>query len=155
MHYGLVFLLSLFVSILESWGAEWQPEAHGAQAVEAAVQTTQHLFSDTELADVSVFLRRIAKVESQYGEDSRTYRPHYFGGIWQMDRVAYEETKRVSAHPRLAKWHCAIQKKSAESGLRPIEWSSTRWEQLAAPVSCYIYISLGNALGYDALMLRG
>jgi hypothetical protein len=137
MCFRFFVLFSFFWYGVKSWGAEWQPGAQGAEIVEAAVRTTQHLFSETELADISVFLRRIARAESECGRNSSTYRPHYFGGVWQMDRVAYEETKRVSSHPNLAKWHCTIQKKAKKIGYPLVEWASTRWEHLAAPVySC-------------------
>lgn len=120
-----------------SWGAEWTSFSRGPEVVEAALSCVQEGLAATELADISTFLRRIARAESACGMRAETYRPGYFGGIWQVDRVAFEETQRISAHPRLAQWQQAIQRQSREKDLPMLDWMSVHWAQLTAPAySC-------------------
>ncbi len=120
-----------------SWGAEWTPFSRGPEVVEAALGCVQAQWATTELADISTFLRRIARAESACGMRTETYRPGYYGGIWQVDRVAFEETQRISAHPRLARWQQALRRQSQEKGLPVLDWNMVQWEQLTAPAySC-------------------
>ena len=72
-------------------------------------------------------LRRIAYVESKDGEDPNTYREGYFGGIWQVDQVAFEDTQDTSSHPALINKYAAIEKDFG------INWSQVAWEELQKP----------------------
>ncbi len=55
--------------------------AHGSEIVEAVVNTIRKscVFPDDKL-----FLRRLAYVETHDGNDPKTYRSGYNGGIWQV-----------------------------------------------------------------------
>ena len=41
------------------------------------------------------FLCRVAWVESKYGKDKETYRPFYYGGIWQVKILVQEKIPTV------------------------------------------------------------
>jgi hypothetical protein len=58
-----------------------QPGSKGAGVVEAVLAriSTSCIFSDDKL-----LMRRLAYVESTDGGDPDTFRPGYFGGIWQV-----------------------------------------------------------------------
>ncbi|XP_068744281.1 uncharacterized protein [Montipora capricornis] len=70
-------------------------------------------------------LCRIAWVESKYGQDRRTYRTGYHGGIWQVDRIGHRETKTQSG---LLKYWNAIKTKLG------IDWTRTTWSDLEKPL---------------------
>ena len=57
------------------------PEAKGSTIVEATVSriTASCVFPDDKL-----FTRRLGYVESRDGEDPKTFRQGYHGGIWQV-----------------------------------------------------------------------
>ncbi|XP_068743969.1 uncharacterized protein [Montipora capricornis] len=71
------------------------------------------------------FLCRVAWVESKYGQDKGTYRPGYYGGIWQVDNIGYQETITQSG---LKKYWDKIKAKLG------IDWSKTTWRDLEKPL---------------------
>ena len=74
------------------------------------------------------FLRRIAYVESKDGKDSNTYRSGYYGGIWQVDEVGFEDTQDIVSHPGLATKLDEIQEKLG------IDWRTVHWQDLLKPL---------------------
>src|SRR4051794_5021681 len=74
------------------------------------------------------FLRRVAAVESNYGENPSTYRTGYYGGIWQVDEVGYEATKDIKSHPNLKNWHQKIHDKFG------IDWPKSQWNNCIDPL---------------------
>ncbi|XP_068744064.1 uncharacterized protein [Montipora capricornis] len=71
------------------------------------------------------FLFRIAWVESKYGQDHRTYRRGYYGGIWQVDRIGHVET---TTQRRLRNYWNEIKAKLG------IDWTKTTWADLEKPL---------------------
>ncbi|XP_068708630.1 uncharacterized protein [Montipora foliosa] len=71
------------------------------------------------------FLCRIAWVESKYGQDRRTYRTGYHGGIWQVDRIGHRET---TTQRGLRKYWNAIKTRLG------IDWTRTTWSDLEKPL---------------------
>lgn len=55
-------------------------------------------------------LRRIAYVESKFGEDRNTYRKGYHGGTWQIDRIGFEDAISSGSHPKLDQLWSKIEK---------------------------------------------
>lgn len=101
------------------------PRASGSDVVNAVVSKIEasHIFpTDHRL------LRRIAYVESKDGEDQNTYRQGYFGGIWQMDRLAFADTLDTSSHPALVNKFAAIEESFG------IDWRQVVWEDLLRPL---------------------
>ena len=100
------------------------PETSGTKVVESVVSKIQlsGIFDDDHS-----FLSRIAFVESKDGTDSNTYRAGYGGGIWQVDRIAFQATKDISSHPALVGKHKKIKKAFN------IDWSSVQWMDLRKP----------------------
>ena len=47
------------------------------------------------------FLKRTALVESDFGQDADTFRDGYYGGIWQVDEDAFDDTQNTSVHTEL------------------------------------------------------
>ena len=79
-------------------------------------------------------LERIACIESNYGWDSNTCRSN--GGIWQVDEIAYMDTKDIKSHQRLKKKLELIKNKYG------IDWLKTSWKDLRKP----LYSGLAAAL---------
>jgi len=132
-YWGIVSgLIFFYASFLE--GGEL---AYGQQTVRKAIAMTTTLLSDTLLPDISHFLHRVAIVESRWGEDPRTYRSGYWGGIWQVDRVAFEDSQDGDSHPSLREWHRRLRLRSQTLGLPHLDWSQLSWEDCISPlVSC-------------------
>ena len=74
------------------------------------------------------FLRRIAWVESKFGNDRGTYRTDYHGGIWQVDEIGFDDTKNTAAHPSLARKYKLIH------DYFNIDWKEVTWEDLRKPL---------------------
>ena len=74
------------------------------------------------------FLRRVAYVESKDGTDPNTYRSGYNGGIWQVDKVGFEDTQNTSSHPALSKKFDSIERQFG------IKWREVTWEDLRKPL---------------------
>jgi hypothetical protein len=70
------------------------------------------------------FMVRVAYMESQFGIKADTYRPQFFGGIWQIDAAEFVRTQDPA--------HAAIfQKIQAEFS---IDWPSITWQDLEKPL---------------------
>ncbi|XP_072041372.1 uncharacterized protein [Amphiura filiformis] len=74
------------------------------------------------------FLRRITCVESRDGTDPNTYRAGYDGGIWQVGRIAFEDTKNTGSHPELVAKFAQIQQAFG------IDWQAVEWSDLRKPL---------------------
>ena len=57
------------------------------------------------------FMDRLACVESDNGNNPETYRDGYYGGIYQVDRIGFEDTQNVTSHPRLSEKFKKIKEK--------------------------------------------
>lgn len=109
------------------------PKQTGEEAVAKATQKVDQLFGKGD------FLKDIAYVESKYGEDPNTFKDRvqtpgkaaepYHGGIWQVDKIAFDATKDTKSHPSLAKHH---QKIKDELG---IDWQKVKYEDLTSPIN--------------------
>ena len=75
-------------------------------------------------------LRRIAYVESLDGMHPNTYRTGYYGGIWQVDMIGFEDTQNTASHPGLAAKHEAIERYFGSD----FRWSNVKWEDLVKPL---------------------
>ena len=84
MHLALIFIAALAGQIfpgIRAQGSITEPKAKGAGVVRAVVDQIHKL---DIFPDDHKFLCRIAWVESRYGTYRGTYRPNYYGGIWQV-----------------------------------------------------------------------
>ena len=104
-------------------------ESRGEFVVEAVVSRIRQsgIFSDDRL-----LLRRIAYVETNDGNDPKTYRSGYHGGIWQVNETRFQETK----NPVLGAKHNQIRQ------IFNIDWFSVQWIDLRKP----LYSGLGARL---------
>ena len=73
------------------------------------------------------FMDRVASKESDNGLNPKTYRAGYYGGIYQVDRIGFEDTQNVLSHPGLFKKYKKIQEQFG------INWPSVKWEDLEKP----------------------
>mmetsp|Transcript_197 Transcript_197/g.284 ORF Transcript_197/g.284 Transcript_197/m.284 type:complete len:179 (-) Transcript_197:115-651(-) len=130
--------MGLMGDLLDALGLEHFGENNsGEVAVDKAIALVAEVSNDARLSDASVFLRRIAKAESDFGRHPSTFRNSYYGGIWQVDRVGYEETKNVMAHPSLRRLHASVEKKFSWMGLPGVVWSKSSWNDCIIPAySC-------------------
>ena len=110
-----------------------KPYQTGEDAVIKATDTVNKVLGQGD------FLKDIAYVESKYGEDPNTFSDKvqtpgkaaepYYGGIWQVDKIAFEDTKDIKSHPGLAKQH---QKIKDELG---IDWNKVKYQDLTSPLN--------------------
>jgi hypothetical protein len=99
------------------------PKAQGEPTVDETVAVTDRLFGGGE------FLKRIAKVESNFGAAKGTFRKSGDRGIWQLNqKTGFEATKDVESHPGLEKAHEKIRD---ELG---IDWPNVSFEDLDQPL---------------------
>lgn len=80
-------LSALYIAILFYLGCEGftdrtlEERAAGADIVQAVVDIIRE---NCIYPNDRVFLRRLAYVQSRDGLDVRTFRPNFYGGIWQV-----------------------------------------------------------------------
>ena len=101
------------------------PRSSGSPVVLATVALIREsgIFSDDRQ-----LLRRIAWVESRDGTDSQTFRQGFYGGIWQVDLIAFQDTQDTTARPGLVSTFGEIQRQFN------IDWPSVQWEDLHRPL---------------------
>ena len=99
-------MLLKFVSFLSFLSFAWAidktlvPETNGEDVVCEVIKK----ISDSNIfPDDKKMLRRIAFVESRFGEDSGTYRHDHHGGIWQIDKIGFDDAVISGSHPKLDK----------------------------------------------------
>ncbi len=99
------------------------PKAQGESTIDITVAAVDQLFGGGE------FLKRVAKVESNFGTDKGTFRKKGDRGIWQLNqKTGFEATKDVESHPGLKRAH---EKISEEFG---IDWDAISFEDLEKPL---------------------
>ncbi|XP_071146626.1 matrilin-3-like [Mytilus edulis] len=106
------------------------PNASGSDVVEAVVNLIREacIFPNDKK-----YLRRLAYVESMDGLEANTYRPNYYGGIWQIDQDMFQQIAT------------AIVLDDAKKMITQrigIDWSKVQWIDLAKP----LYSGLAAAL---------
>lgn len=111
-----------------SQGVDFNPEEKGSEIVRVVVTKIESMFPTPSFAPGSSFLRLIAYVETKDGADSKTYRSGFDGGIWQVEKKAFESTKNTKACPQLAAKHDEIKKRFG------IDWSQVQWSELRKPI---------------------
>jgi len=130
--FSVSYALLLLLSMVDNRMAEndlTQEKATGEAVVEAVAK---YIRDAGIFADDHGFLKRIACVESKYGNDPNTFKPKndkpYYGGIWQVDKIGFDETKNVRSHPSL---RTTMEKIKKQKG---IDWNSVTWEDLWKPL---------------------
>jgi hypothetical protein len=75
------------------------------------------------------FLKEIAIAESRLGSDPRhiRYEGNAGRGIWQLDKIGFEETKNISSHPNLKIYHERLKKYG-------IDWDKVEWNDCNKPL---------------------
>jgi hypothetical protein len=75
------------------------------------------------------FLKEIAMAESRLGTHPNTIRTsgNAGRGIWQIDRIGFEETKNVSSHPILKEYHKNLKRVG-------IDWEKVTWDDCNKPL---------------------
>ena len=99
------------------------PGASGPEVVKEVNGKLQTIFGNDH-----GFMDRVACVESNNGLDPNTYRNGYHGGIFQVDRIGFEDTKDTASHPGLIKKYERIE---METG---INWPTVEYEDLRKPI---------------------
>lgn len=103
----------------------------GASGTDVVLATISRLRLANVFTDDNRLLRRVAYVESRDGLDSDTFRPGYFGGIWQVDEVNFNRTQDTATHPYLAESGGIFENLLSELGL---DWTAARWRDLEIPL---------------------
>ena len=100
------------------------PETNGSAVVDICIARISAVFT----TDDQQMLRRIAYVETRYGNNPNTYSDaSHNGGIWQLSESKYDATKDTSD----ATLNSLIQNIYAEFA---INWTSTQWSDLRRPL---------------------
>lgn len=85
----------------------WIAGEAGEEVVEKCIEKLQMLIDFKVFPDDKGLLRRIAFVMSRNGDAS--FQLHNDGGIWQVSKYAFEDTKDELSHIRLARKYQKIQ----------------------------------------------
>lgn len=91
-------------------------------------------------ANALQFLRRIAIAESNFGNDSDTFDPGNYGGIWQVDEEKFITTKDLAQFPQLASEIVQVINLLRINWLNGITWSDLRKPLYSAIAAC-LYLS--------------
>ena len=100
----------------------WTPGEGGEDVTIAVIDQVQMIFRDDNR-----FMARIACVESSNGLNPNTYREGYYGGIFQVDRIGFEDTQNVASHPGLTAKFASIEEAFG------INWLEVEYEDLVIP----------------------
>lgn len=133
--------LFLFLTVIEVHGTcddpTLTPRASGSSVVNMVIEMIRN---SNIFPDDHGYLNRIAWAESRDGTHPNTYREGYYGGIWQVDEIAFKETQAVTSHPGLVSKHDKIQNSFG------IDWASVQKEDLEKPlysgIASRLYISI-------------
>ncbi len=74
------------------------------------------------------FLTRVAKVESCYGSHAGTNTGGGGLGPWQIDKIAFQDTKNTKSHPNLKNIYAKLKEKSN------IDWSKIQYSDMTKPL---------------------
>ena len=120
-------VLSVLLGIASSQGQDLTRQAgtNGSAVVSACISRIKG--SDIFTSD-NEMLRRIAYVETKFGNDADTYRSGYDGGIWAVDEDLFDKTQDTATYSSLTSLHQGIQTKFS------IQWSSVQWNDLRKPL---------------------
>ena len=112
-----------------------ESEARGEDVVNAVVEKLDR--SGIFLNDQGI-MKRIAFVESKFGQDKSTYRKGYHGGIWQVDAGQNGGFTRLTRNRKQFKTidQVVIPKVEKHFG---IEWSKITYEDLRKPLYSAIF----------------
>ena len=80
LHLLLVAIVAFVGVVVNGQDGIVQPNARGGDVVEAV---TSRIEASCVFPDDKLLTRRLAYVESYDGVDEKTFRPGYYGGIWQ------------------------------------------------------------------------
>ena len=87
--------VKLLIEVLPNWSriaGLTTSEITGKNITELAIQTVADVLPDSENA--KQFLTEIAEVESKYGTHRKTFKKQDSSGIFQIDRIAFDEVQR-------------------------------------------------------------
>ena len=128
MAWSLVLLTALIT--ITTMDACIRPDADlltsrkiGESIVRKAVREAESVLGSTK-----GLLVKIAWVESRFGKDTLTFRPGYYGGIFQVDLRGFQATQDVRSHPGLSRKFRKIKDAFC------IDWRLVRWSDLTKPL---------------------
>ncbi|XP_031625312.1 uncharacterized protein LOC116341994 [Contarinia nasturtii] len=139
LNFALVLFFSLYAWAIDN---TLVPEAKGEDVVCEVIKKIEKssIFGGDEK-----MLRRIAYVESKFGTDQDTYRPGYNGGIWQIDRIGFDDAMITGSHPKLDQLWKEIEKLLAK------EKKDIKWENLRIPLFSGVFARIRLYLVAEAL----
>ncbi|KAJ6644147.1 hypothetical protein Bhyg_09113 [Pseudolycoriella hygida] len=120
---NLVIVLSLPFCILAA-----NPLVSEGKGEDVVCDTIAKIKQSGIFADDANIMRRIAYAESLFGTHPNTYRSGYNGGIWQVDKIGFEDAKDIQSHPNLGKLWSKIEI------LLNKQRNNIKWEDLRKPL---------------------
>jgi hypothetical protein len=98
-------------------------------SIKETIDIAINMLSDSVDIGGRQFLLEIAMIESRLGTDPNhvRYNGNSGRGVWQLDRIGFEETKNTSSHPSLKIYH----KRLLEFG---IDWEKVEWNDCNKPL---------------------
>ncbi|XP_067667602.1 uncharacterized protein [Haliotis asinina] len=133
-------LIFFFLYVGDSVRAD-QALYDGARGSEVVTTVVDRIRNACIFRRDNLYLRRLAYVESADGTDPKTYRPGYYGGIWQIDESKFLATTNCTG--RLLPKCLDILREFS------IDWKRVPWRALLKPLysalaaSLYTFLTVG------------
>lgn len=141
------YILFLFISV-KAFAETEDPKATGEFVVNAVLSRFNETGFETN-ENVLTFMRRLAWVESRFGNDPHTFRQGFHGGIWQEDLGAFRETQNARNNPTLVDKHSRI------NVIFGIDWINIPWNESRKPLYSAITARLHLGLSPTQIPLNG
>ena len=103
------------------------PEATSEKVVNHVLTRFKNVGLETN-ETILLFMRRMAWVESNFGNSPYTFRQGFHGGIWQKNLKAFRDTQNVKKFPILLEKHRLIEE------LFNITWIKAPWRESRKPL---------------------
>nr|XP_018911601.1 PREDICTED: uncharacterized protein LOC109040225 [Bemisia tabaci] len=127
MYNTLVFSVLCATALGHLVDRTLEPKSHGRDVVGTVINRINR---SGVFPDDRDFLRRVAYVESKFGDDPTTYRDGYFGGVWQFDQL--EKTQHDESDGGISQ-----ELKDIHAGIKEelgIDWLQVKKEDLLKPL---------------------
>ncbi len=142
--YTTILSLVAIFSAVTAQGMVDQSVVEGASGTDVVFVTLARITNANIFPDDERLLRRMAHAASSDGNSPITFRPDYFGGIWQVDEDLFEVTQDLS-NPLLAGQNGYFDK-IADTLL--LDWTLILWRDLRIPLisalAAQLFVSLNT-----------
>ena len=112
----------------------------GAAGEDVVLHVVEKIENSSAFPSTHQFLRRIAYVETWYGQDEGTYsNDSYHGGIWNVRQSQFIETQNTTRYSKLKRKHKQIERQFGISW-RQVQWTALR-KPLLSGIAAMLYLN--------------